>query len=169
MAVRADGVVVHRWAKNIIPLSRSCGFLLLSPRRAPWEGGRGHRCGAALARRLLSLAPDETGEGAGLGFNLNLPLPRGTGFEDWRAALAKALKAIDASGAEALVVSLGLDTFEGDPIAGFRLQSADYFRIGEDIAAAGLPTAFVFEGGYAVVEVGTNAVNLLEGFQRTGA
>lgn len=112
---------------------------------------------------------DECGEGAGLGANLNLPLPRGTGFDDWRAALAKALKAIDASGAEALVVSLGLDTFEGDPIAGFRLQSADYFRIGEDIAVAGLPTAFVFEGGYAVAEVGVNAVNVLAGFdQRAG-
>ena len=67
------------------------------------------------------------------------------------------------------MVSLGLDTFEGDPIAGFRLQSADYFRIGEDIAAAGLPTAFVFEGGYAVAEVGVNAVNVLAGFdQRAG-
>ena len=31
-------------------------------------------------------------------------------------------------------------------------------------AAAGLPTVFVFEGGYAVAEVGANAVNVLEGF-----
>jgi len=27
-----------------------------------------------------------------------------------------------------------------------------------------LPTVFVFEGGYAVAEVGVNAVNVLEGF-----
>jgi acetoin utilization deacetylase AcuC-like enzyme len=107
---------------------------------------------------------DERGAGKGEGFNLNLPLPRGTGFIDWRAALGTALKAVVASGAEALVVSLGLDTFAGDPIAGFMLQSDDYLRVGEDLAAAGLPTVLVFEGGYAVAEVGVNAVNVLQGF-----
>jgi len=111
---------------------------------------------------------DERGEGAGLGANLNLPLPRGTDFATWRAALAQALAAIAAFGADALVVSLGVDTFEGDPISGFRLQSADYLNVGADIGAAGLPTAFVFEGGYAVAEVGINAVNVLEGFEQQG-
>ena len=109
---------------------------------------------------------DERGAGAGLGFNRNLPLPRGTGFAAWRAALATALQGIAAFGADALVVSLGLDTFAGDPIAGFTLQSADYLAVGEDLARAGLPTVFVFEGGYAVAEVGVNAVNLLEGFEQ---
>ena len=56
-----------------------------------------------------------------------------------------------------------------DPIAGFGLRSPDYLRVGEDLAAAGLPTLFVFEGGYAVAEAGTNAVNVLDGFrQRAG-
>ncbi|RZL61083.1 MAG: histone deacetylase family protein [Variovorax sp.] len=107
---------------------------------------------------------DEQGAGAGKGFNRNLPLPRGTGFEAWRAALTDALAGIAAFRPDALVVSLGLDTFAGDPIAGFTLQSDDYLRIGEDLARAGLPTVFVFEGGYAVAEVGVNAVNVLEGF-----
>ena len=62
------------------------------------------------------------------------------------------------------MVSLGVDTFEGDPISGFGLKSDDYLRVGEDIAAACLPAAFVFEGGYAVAEIGVNAVNVLEGF-----
>ncbi len=71
--------------------------------------------------------------------------------------------------ADALVVSLGLDTFEGDPISGFRLRSEDYLAVGGDLADAGLPTAFIFEGGYAVVDLGVNAVNVLEGFeQRAG-
>jgi len=71
--------------------------------------------------------------------------------------------------AGALVVSLGVDTFEGDPISGFKLKSEDYLRMGEDLADAGLPTVFVFEGGYAVAEVGINTVNVLEGFgQRAG-
>jgi len=109
---------------------------------------------------------DERGAGAGAGFNLNLPLPRGTDFRRWRAALQTGLGAIRSFGAEALVVSLGVDTFEGDPISGFTLRSADYVDVGADIAAAGLPTVFVFEGGYAVAEVGINTVNVLDGFNR---
>lgn len=109
---------------------------------------------------------DERGAGAGEGANLNLPLPRGTGFTDWRVALDTALQAVTNFGASALVVPMGLDTFEGDPISGFHLRSADYATVGQALAGAGLPTVFTFEGGYAVAEVGINAVNLLEGFGR---
>lgn len=107
---------------------------------------------------------DERGAGAGVGFNHNLPLPRGTGFARWREALRGALETIRRFDAHALVVSLGVDTFEGDPISGFHLKSADYLQVGHDIAGAKLPTVFVFEGGYAVAEVGINTVNVLEGF-----
>lgn len=109
---------------------------------------------------------DERGAGAGLGFNHNLPLPRGTDFTGWRAALKSALARIAEVKAGALVVSLGVDTFEGDPISGFRLRGDDYLRMGEELARAGLPTVFVFEGGYAVAEVGVNAVNVLAGFEQ---
>jgi len=109
---------------------------------------------------------DERGAGAGAGSNLNLPLPRGTDFAHWCVALENGLAAIDKFGAQALVVALGVDTYEGDPISGFKLRSDDYLAIGETIAAAGLPTVFVFEGGYAVDEVGINTVNVLDGFNR---
>ncbi|MDD5333869.1 MAG: histone deacetylase family protein [Rhodoferax sp.] len=112
---------------------------------------------------------DERGAGAGLGFNHNLPLPRGSDFATWRAALQLALQGIARFRADALVVSLGLDTFAGDPISGFRLQCDDYLRVGADLAAVGLPTVLVFEGGYAVAEVGVNAVNVLEGFEQEAA
>lgn len=112
---------------------------------------------------------DERGSGAGLGFNHNLPLPRGSGFAVWREALRQALQTIGSFRADALVLSLGLDTFDGDPVAGFKLQTEDYLRVGADIAAAGLPTVFVFEGGYAVAEVGINAVNVLAGFEQEAA
>jgi acetoin utilization deacetylase AcuC-like enzyme len=108
---------------------------------------------------------DERGVGDGLGANLNLPMAKGTSFERWRDALGVALRAIREHGAEVLVVSLGVDTFAGDPISGFKLASPDYLRVGEDIAALGLATLFMFEGGYAVAEVGVNAVNVLEGFR----
>jgi acetoin utilization deacetylase AcuC-like enzyme len=108
---------------------------------------------------------DERGEREGLGANLNLPLPRGTAFMQWREALATALRAIGQHGVGALVVSLGVDTYAQDPISGFRLQSDDFFHVGADIAGAKLPTLFVFEGGYAVAEIGVNAVNVLQGFR----
>ena len=108
---------------------------------------------------------DERGAGDGEGFNLNLPLSRGTGFMPWIRALDQALDAVTQFRATALVVPMGLDTFEGDPISGFTLKSRDYTTIGRRLADADLPTVFTFEGGYAVDAVGVNAVNLLSGFQ----
>jgi acetoin utilization deacetylase AcuC-like enzyme len=109
---------------------------------------------------------DEHGTGAGAGFNLNLPLPRGAGMNTWRTTLQQALTAIQRFGAQALVIALGVDTFEGDPISGFRLRSEDYLPMGADIATLKLPTVFTFEGGYAVADAGRNVVNVLEGFGR---
>lgn len=107
---------------------------------------------------------DERGEGDGFGYNLNLPLPAGTGFAAWHTALGEALRRVKDFGADALVVALGVDTYEGDPISRFRLASDDYFQLGRDLAGAGLPTVFTLEGGYAVAAMGVNVVNVLEGF-----
>jgi acetoin utilization deacetylase AcuC-like enzyme len=106
---------------------------------------------------------DETGAGAGEGANHNFPLPRGTGWEAWSAALDEALARV--GGAEALVVSLGVDTFRGDPIGFFALESEDFPRMGERIARLGRPALFVMEGGYAVAEIGLNTVGVLQGFE----
>jgi acetoin utilization deacetylase AcuC-like enzyme len=108
---------------------------------------------------------DETGVGAGSGYTLNLPLPPGTRFPLWSEALAGALARIGRFGADALVVSLGVDTFAQDPISFFKLESQDFSTYGRMIGACRLPTLFVFEGGYAVAEVGVNAVNVLTGFE----
>jgi acetoin utilization deacetylase AcuC-like enzyme len=108
---------------------------------------------------------DETGAGKGEGANANFPLARGADWTIWEAALIRALQKIKTFGAEALVVSLGVDTFEGDPISFFKLRSSDFARVGERIGQAGLPTLFVMEGGYAVAEIGVNAVNVLTGFE----
>lgn len=113
----------------------------------------------------LGLA-DEIGTGAGLGFNLNLPLPPGTQASTGFAALDTACERIVAYGADALVVSLGLDIFEGDPISHFKLQSDDFLRVGKRIVRLTLPTVFMLEGGYASAELGVNAVNVIEGFEQ---
>ncbi|MFQ3331622.1 MAG: acetoin utilization deacetylase AcuC-like enzyme [Oceanospirillaceae bacterium] len=108
---------------------------------------------------------DETGEGPGAGLNLNIPLPPGTPYSIWRVALCRAITKILGYGADAIVVSLGVDTFENDPISFFKLRSDDFIDMGKTIASMGLPTLFIMEGGYAVEEIGTNTVNVLKGFE----
>ncbi|MGE5339342.1 MAG: histone deacetylase family protein [Gemmatimonadota bacterium] len=108
---------------------------------------------------------DETGSAEGLGFNVNLPLPAGTEAEAWFSALDQACALIQRYRADALIVSLGLDTFVGDPISRFRLRSVDYLRLGEELARLSLPTVFILEGGYAAAELGINAANVADGFE----
>jgi len=69
--------------------------------------------------------------------------------------------------ANALVVSLGVDTFEGDPISRLKLTSEDFPRIGARIGRICIPTRFAMEGGYAVDEIGLNAVGVLSRFEQT--
>ncbi len=107
---------------------------------------------------------DERGRGTGENANLNLPLPAQTAWESYSPALAQALNAVNAFGPDVLLVSLGLDTFERDPISRFRLKSANYLRMGEAIAKLGKLTLFIFEGGYDLESLAENTVNVLEGF-----
>ncbi len=107
---------------------------------------------------------DENGTGAGVGANINLPLPHGTTLTPYRAALTRGLAAVAASNADLLVLSYGADTYIGDPIARFALETSDYAVIAADIAALNLPTLIVMEGGYAVDALGANLASLLSGF-----
>ncbi len=108
---------------------------------------------------------DETGEGPGAGFNLNLPLAAGSGADEWFGALETACGRVAAHAPDALVVSLGLDTYGGDPLSRFALASDDFRRLGARLARLRLPTVFILEGGYAARELGINAVNVLDGFE----
>jgi acetoin utilization deacetylase AcuC-like enzyme len=108
---------------------------------------------------------DEKGAGEGEGFNHNYPLPFGTAWDGWSAALEDGCAKVAAYAPDVLVVSLGVDTFEKDPISQFKLVSDDYPKIGRRIAKLALPTLFVMEGGYAVDEIGINAVGVLTGFE----
>jgi acetoin utilization deacetylase AcuC-like enzyme len=110
---------------------------------------------------------DEIGEAAGLGYNHNYPLHDGATYEQWGDAMAHACKKILAYAPDALVVSLGVDTFEADPISRFKLKSEDYLRMGRTIGQLRVQTLFVMEGGYAVGAVGINTVNVLQGFETT--
>ncbi|GAO38709.1 acetylpolyamine amidohydrolase [Sphingomonas changbaiensis NBRC 104936] len=106
---------------------------------------------------------DEIGGGPGEGATLNLPLARGARLAEFRAAQARALAAIRAFDPGLLVVSFGADTFEGDPISYFQLTTEDYRTLAGDIAAVGLPTVIVQEGGYATAALGSNVRSFLSG------
>ncbi|MEA3002447.1 MAG: hypothetical protein QOH81_1235 [Sphingomonadales bacterium] len=107
---------------------------------------------------------DERGEGAGEGTTLNLPLPRGAGIAEYGEALDTALARIADFAPDLLLCSYGADTFAGDPISFFRIETADYAAIGRRIAALGLPTLLLMEGGYAVDALGANVASFLSGF-----
>jgi acetoin utilization deacetylase AcuC-like enzyme len=107
---------------------------------------------------------DETGSGEGEGATLNLPLPRGTRWGEYEPALDQALDRIAAFAPDMLVVSYGADTYSGDPISHFELETGDYPAMARRIASLGLPTLIVMEGGYAVDALGTNVAAFLSGF-----
>jgi acetoin utilization deacetylase AcuC-like enzyme len=109
---------------------------------------------------------DETGTGAGVGFTVNYPMPPKTDFPTWRATLIKALAQIAEYAPDKLIISLGVDTFETDPISFFKLKSEDFTSYGADIASLNLPTLSVMEGGYDIAEIGVNTINVLQGFER---
>ena len=107
---------------------------------------------------------EETGQGAGEGATFNWPLSPGTQFKTWCDKLKQSLAKIDQFGAEVVVVSLGVDTFEKDPISFFKLKSDDFLSIGKLISDLQRPTLFVMEGGYDINELGINVVNVLQSF-----
>ncbi len=107
----------------------------------------------------------ETGSGPGLGTNLNLPLPEGTDFFLYFKTLTeKACRAIEDFAPDALILSAGFDTFKGDPVGGFTLETPNYAPMGEVLARLKLPTIILQEGGYVAEHLGANVLTFLQGF-----
>ncbi len=105
---------------------------------------------------------DETGAGIGLGFHKNFPLPSGTNDEKYLSTIDEALNMIKKFAPNYLVLSTGMDTFDGDPLGKFKVTHNGFAEIGTRIASLGLPTAVIMEGGYANQALGDNIVTLLE-------
>jgi acetoin utilization deacetylase AcuC-like enzyme len=110
---------------------------------------------------------DETGEKEGKGCNFNFPMPWGTQWPAYRESLEKAVAHIRNYSPDVLIVSLGVDTFEKDPISKFQLKADHFLEIGSILAGLKYPTLFIMEGGYAVDEIGVNMVNVLSGFENS--
>ncbi|WPZ16781.1 histone deacetylase family protein (plasmid) [Nitratireductor rhodophyticola] len=100
---------------------------------------------------------DERGEGEGEGATLNLCLKPGSDTETILGRFREGLAAITAFGAEALVISLGLDMAADDPLSEVKLTGDGFATMAREIAALGLPTALIQEGGYLGPSLSRNA------------
>ena len=108
---------------------------------------------------------NETGRDAGAGFNLNIPLPVKSGDSAWLAAVDQAMARITAFAPGALVLSLGLDAHERDPLQGGAVTTGGLALIAEKISKAKLPTVIVQEGGYLTDHLADNLAMFLVGFE----
>jgi acetoin utilization deacetylase AcuC-like enzyme len=107
---------------------------------------------------------DEVGGQDARGTNVNVPLPSGTGGAAYLIALDGVLERVAAFDLATLVVSVGYDTYGGDPLSTFGLEVGDYARIGARLAQLERPTLFVQEGGYCLEALGALAESLISGF-----
>ncbi len=97
---------------------------------------------------------DEIGEGAGEGYSVNLPYAPYTTdeiwLEAWRAAALPILRAFDP---EAILLQMGTDTHEFDPLAHLMLTAQGWLEAIKDVQALGKPIVAVGGGGYNMTTV----------------
>jgi len=108
---------------------------------------------------------DETGALQGEGANLNLPLEPGAADEAFIDANQRLALAVQAHGAEALIVSAGWDAHRDDPLSRLAVTTDAYPRIGEIWGKLALPTLIVQEGGYSLTALGQAAPAFVEAFR----
>jgi acetoin utilization deacetylase AcuC-like enzyme len=106
----------------------------------------------------------ERGEGDGIGFHHNFPLPTGTQDAAYLNTLGEALALIHEFAPAHLVVSTGMDIYEGDPLGKFKITREGIGEISRRIATLNLPTAIIMEGGYNTDALGENIAAFLEAF-----
>ncbi len=95
---------------------------------------------------------------------INYALPSNLGGKQYIETLDKALGTIDLAKFEAVAVSAGFDTHQGD-LASLGLLDKDYFEIGKRVAQLKKPAFFVLEGGYVGEKVGLDIDSFLRGYE----
>ncbi|KAI0640253.1 hypothetical protein C8Q77DRAFT_1214524 [Trametes polyzona] len=100
-------------------------------------------------------AANERGAGAGMEVTYNFPISRVDCTDAvYCGVLERAVEVIKKHDIDYLLVSLGVDTYQEDPIGDFLLTERCYPRIGEIIA------------GYHLETLGSNVAGVLLGFQQ---
>ncbi|HEY1723243.1 MAG TPA: histone deacetylase family protein [Magnetospirillaceae bacterium] len=109
---------------------------------------------------------EETGAGEGAGFNLNMPLVHGSGDATVLSAVDAALERIAAYKPSALVIALGLDASEHDPIGVLKVTTEGFAAIAARIARQPWPVTLIQEGGYLCDALPRNLIAFLTSFDR---
>jgi acetoin utilization deacetylase AcuC-like enzyme len=112
---------------------------------------------------------DETGRGTGSGANRNIPLPPRSGDDRWLTAAEQLVDDARAFGADALVVSLGVDAAIDDPESPLRVSRDGLRAAGILLGGLGVPTVAVQEGGYHLKTLGTLVADCLAGMAEGAA
>jgi len=112
-------------------------------------------------------AEDEIGVGEGKNFNRNFPLPPGTSWDTYKPSFDQAINLISNFNPTTLVISLGLDAADGDPICTFHLKPGDYREMGNALRNLNKPILVVQEGGYSENEMlGACTESFFQGLRR---
>jgi acetoin utilization deacetylase AcuC-like enzyme len=109
---------------------------------------------------------DETGPvGApSAGTTLNVPLPPGSGDEEWLNGVLSIAEGAVRFGAQAVVISLGVDAALVDPESPLRVTAGGFAAAGRVLATLDMPTVLVQEGGYDLTSIGELVTNVLAAF-----
>lgn len=114
---------------------------------------------------------NEIGEDQGKGFNLNLPLPAGSSTKQYLSKLDTAIQRMDHYAPDFLIISLGFDTYNADPLGSFKIETEDYVTIAHRIKNSRpllkTPSLLLLEGGYVVENLGENIAAFLRGWEGT--
>ncbi len=106
----------------------------------------------------------EKGIKKGMNYNYNFPLPENTNDNAFLTTLNKATKIIKKYNPNYLIVSVGLDPYEKDPICDFKISLSGFNKIGKKIASLPYKTLLVQEGGYCLEDLGKCALEFLKPF-----
>lgn len=99
---------------------------------------------------------EEIGAGRGRGTTLNLPFGIGIEGPEYLALIERALDAVAEHDPGVVLVSLGFDTYRGDPAGDAHIDTEDYVAIGRAFAKLARPVLAILEGGYSVDDLGAN-------------
>ena len=79
----------------------------------------------------------------------NFPVPPRTPRDEYLGVLRRALQSLVRWKPDLIAVSGGFDAYARDPIAQETLEAEDFFALGADLQAQGIPFYSVLEGGYS--------------------
>jgi acetoin utilization deacetylase AcuC-like enzyme len=97
--------------------------------------------------------------------NINFPLAPGIKDEVYFKVFCDAISRMMQFGAQYLIVSLGVDTFEREQLGNFNLSSEIYSRLSEYlIRELNIPVLIVMEGGYNTEFLARNVLSFLNPF-----